>query len=137
MSTLCDLLDSNLPVFSVHGISQARIPEWVALYFARKSSRTRDQSCVSCLGRRVLNHEWKYIHIYIDRYRYKEIYIEIDIRSLYIYIHIHTYPFLVQNLLFKIFHFKISPIHKYTFLSHLTCITFKSHSVVNACWSIL
>ena len=27
--TLCDLMDCNLPGFSVHGILQARIPEWV------------------------------------------------------------------------------------------------------------
>ena len=33
--TLCDPVDYSLPVFSVHGISQARILEWVAISFSR------------------------------------------------------------------------------------------------------
>ena len=33
--TLCNPLDYNLPGFSVHGISQARILEWVAISFSR------------------------------------------------------------------------------------------------------
>ena len=39
--------------FSVHGISQARILEWVAIFFSRGSSITRNwthDSCVSCLA---------------------------------------------------------------------------------------
>ena len=36
--TLCDPMDYNLPGFSVHGIFQARILEWVAVYFSRGSS---------------------------------------------------------------------------------------------------
>ena len=35
---LGDLLDCSLPVSSVHGISQARILEWVAISFSRGSS---------------------------------------------------------------------------------------------------
>ena len=31
--TLCDPMDGSLPVSSVHGISQARILEWVAMSF--------------------------------------------------------------------------------------------------------
>ena len=34
--TLCDLMDCCPPGFSVHGISQARILEWVAMSFSRK-----------------------------------------------------------------------------------------------------
>ena len=34
---LCDLLDCNPPGFSVHGISQARILEWVTISFSRRS----------------------------------------------------------------------------------------------------
>ena len=44
---------------SVHGISQARILEWVAISSSRRSSRPKDLthvSCVSCTGRRVLYH---------------------------------------------------------------------------------
>ena len=33
MSNSCDPLDCSLPGFSVHGISQARILEWVAISF--------------------------------------------------------------------------------------------------------
>ena len=34
----------------VHGISQARILEWVAISFSRASSQPRDQTCVSCMA---------------------------------------------------------------------------------------
>ena len=33
--TLCNPIDSSLPGFSVHGIFQARILEWVASSFSR------------------------------------------------------------------------------------------------------
>ena len=33
--TLCDPMDCSLPGFSVHGILQARLLEWVAISFAR------------------------------------------------------------------------------------------------------
>ena len=36
--TLCDLMDYSPPGSSVHGISQARILEWVASSFSRESS---------------------------------------------------------------------------------------------------
>ena len=45
------------PGSSVHGISQARILEWVAIIFSRGSSQPRDQtciSCISCIGGQVL-----------------------------------------------------------------------------------
>ena len=45
--TLCDPLDSSLPGSSVHGISQARILEWVAKPFARGSSPPRDRTWIS------------------------------------------------------------------------------------------
>ena len=35
MSDSCDPLDCSLPGFSVHGILQARILEWVAISFSR------------------------------------------------------------------------------------------------------
>ena len=34
-STLCDPIDCSPPCFSVHGIPQARILEWVAISFSR------------------------------------------------------------------------------------------------------
>ena len=45
--TLGNPMDYGLPGFSVHGIFQARIPKWVAVSFARGSSRSRDRTHVS------------------------------------------------------------------------------------------
>ena len=44
---LCDLMDCSLLGSSVHGIFQARILEWVAIFFSRGSSRPRDWTQVS------------------------------------------------------------------------------------------
>ena len=55
--TLCDPMDCSPPGSSVHGISQARILGWVALSSSRESSRPRDQTHVSCIGRQIL-HLW-------------------------------------------------------------------------------
>ena len=50
---LCDPMDCSLPGSSVHGIFQARILEWVAISFSRRSSRPRDWTRVShIVGRR-------------------------------------------------------------------------------------
>ena len=40
--TLCYPMDCSLPGSSVHGILQARILEWVAVFFSRGSSQPRD-----------------------------------------------------------------------------------------------
>ena len=40
--TLCDPMDCRLPGFSLLGIFQARILEWVAISFSRRYSRPRD-----------------------------------------------------------------------------------------------
>ena len=45
------------PGFSVHGVLQARILDWVAISFSRGSSWTRDWTCVSCTGRWNLYHQ--------------------------------------------------------------------------------
>jgi len=37
--TLCDPIDCSLPGSSIHGIFQARILEWVAISFSRRSSQ--------------------------------------------------------------------------------------------------
>ena len=57
--TLCDSMDCRPPGYSVHGILQARILEWVAISSSRRSSRPRDGthvSYVSCIGRQVPYH---------------------------------------------------------------------------------
>ena len=45
--TLCDPMDCSLPGSSVHGIFQARVLEWIAVSFSRRSSRPRDRTQVS------------------------------------------------------------------------------------------
>ena len=49
LSTLCDPLDCSLPGSSVYGIFQARILEWIAISFSRRSSWPRDWTRVSRL----------------------------------------------------------------------------------------
>ena len=59
--TLRDPMDCSPPGSSIHGIFQARIPEWIALPSSRGSSLPRDRtlvSYVSCIGRQVLK-LWK------------------------------------------------------------------------------
>ena len=59
-SVVSEPMDCSLPGFSVHGIFQARILEWVAISYSRGSPRPRDRthvSCVSCIGRQVLYHQ--------------------------------------------------------------------------------
>ena len=48
--TLHDPMDCSPPSFSVHGIFQARILEWVAISKSKGSSWHRDWSCVSCVS---------------------------------------------------------------------------------------
>ena len=58
---LRDPVDCSPPGFSVHGIFQTRILEWVAIFFCRGSSWPRDQthiSYVSCIGRRFFFYHW-------------------------------------------------------------------------------
>ena len=54
--TLCDPMDHSIPCSSVHGILQARILEWVAISFSRKSYPYRDWTPISCISRQVLYH---------------------------------------------------------------------------------
>ena len=55
--TLCDPMDCSPQGSSVHGISQARILEWVAISFSRGSSWPMDQTCVSCIAGRFFTTE--------------------------------------------------------------------------------
>ena len=54
MSNFCNPMDCILPGFSIHGISQARILEWVAISFSRGSSWPKDQTCLFYVGRQIL-----------------------------------------------------------------------------------
>ena len=48
--TLCDPIDGSPPCSSVHGIFQARILEWVAIFLSRGTSPPRDGTWVSCIA---------------------------------------------------------------------------------------
>ena len=50
--TLRDAMDCRPPGISVHGILQARILEWVVIFFSRGSSRPRDRTQVSYIAGR-------------------------------------------------------------------------------------
>ena len=52
----CDPMDCSPPGSSVHGISQARILEWIATSFSRGSSQPKDQTCISPISRQILYH---------------------------------------------------------------------------------
>ena len=60
--TLCDPMDYSSPVSFLHGISQARILEWVAISYCRGSFQLGVLTCVfcasfvSCIGRLILYH---------------------------------------------------------------------------------
>ena len=54
--TLCDPMDCRLPGSSVHGLSQTRILEWVAISFSGGSFWPRDRTGVSYIGRWFLYH---------------------------------------------------------------------------------
>ena len=50
--TLCDPMDCSWPDSSVQGIFQARILDWVAIPFSRRSSQPRDWTQVSWIAGR-------------------------------------------------------------------------------------
>ena len=65
--TLCNPVDCCLPGFSIHGIFQARVLEWVAISFSRGSSRPRDRTWVShIVGRRFTVWASREVH-YVQR----------------------------------------------------------------------
>ena len=49
---LCDPMDCSPPGFSIHGIFQAWVLEWVAISFSRGSSRPSNWTRVSCVADR-------------------------------------------------------------------------------------
>ena len=54
---LCDPTVCSLPSSSVHGTSQARILEWVAISYSRGSSLPRDQTHICCIAGRFFTTE--------------------------------------------------------------------------------
>ena len=60
-------MDCSPPGSSVHGVSQARILEWVAISFSSESSQPRDQTYASLIGRQNLYHQasWGALYTFI------------------------------------------------------------------------
>ena len=54
--TLWDPTECSPPASSVHGTSQARMLEWLAPSFSRRSSWPRDWTHIPYTGRRILHH---------------------------------------------------------------------------------
>ena len=63
--TLCNPMDSSPPGSSVHGVLQARILEWVAIPFSRRSSQPRDGTQVSYIAGRFFTILATIGHMYI------------------------------------------------------------------------
>ena len=63
--TLCDPTNCSPPGSSVHGISQARIPEWTAISFSRGSFQCKDLTRVFCIAGRFFTIwvTWKPINL--------------------------------------------------------------------------
>ena len=73
--TLCDPMDCSLLGSFIHGTFQARILEWVAISFWRRSSRPRDWTWVSrIVGRRftvwaiTYGLSWWMFHIHLRKH---------------------------------------------------------------------
>ena len=64
----CNLMDCSPSGFSVHGISQARILDWVAIFFSRVSSQTQGSIPYLLHCRRILYH-WatREVHLSADK----------------------------------------------------------------------
>ena len=67
--TLCNSIGCTPPGSPIHGISEAKILEQIAISFSRGSSppRIRSSSCIFCIGRRILYHyvTWEALNDYV------------------------------------------------------------------------
>ena len=83
---LCGPTDCSLPGFSVHGIFQSWILVWIATSSSRKSSQTRNQTCLSCIpciGWQVLCYSYLLLHNKLSKaWRFKIA----NILSLFLYV---------------------------------------------------
>ena len=77
--TLCSPMDCRPPGFSVHGILEGRILEWIAMPSSRASSWLRDQTRISCIAGRFFTAEPRGKPVYMG------------FTGVYICIYIHPY----------------------------------------------
>ena len=64
--TLCDPMD-----YTVHGILQARMLEWVAFPFSRGSSQPRDRTQISCIAGKLFNPTYCLVKLYCINFNIK------------------------------------------------------------------
>ena len=80
-------MDHSLPVSSVYGISKARILEWVTISFSGGSSRPRDWTRVSWVGRWIL-YLWatrKPLELHLTHKRkFKSVFSNLDVKDKHI-----------------------------------------------------
>ena len=100
--TLCDPVVCSLPGFSVHGILQARILEWVAISFSRGSSRPRDRTQVSHIGDRCFN-LWATREVTISVRWYVNYFLLTVYKCTFNKQHVHFYWFLSNFSMFCLF----------------------------------
>ena len=96
--TLCNPMNCSPQSASVHGISQARILDWVAISFSRGSSWSRDQTRVSCIAGRFFTTEppGKYIYVFFFPDTTERVYIYLYL-SIYLSIYIWSESFSVVS----------------------------------------
>ena len=97
---LCDPMDCRQSSSAIHGISQARILEWVTISLSRRSSQPRNQTThVACIARHILplGHLGNPSLIYIYEYLYVYIWIFIHIYK-YIYEFLKTKAYVLKKL---------------------------------------
>ena len=93
--TLCDPMDCSLPGFSVRGIFQATVLEWVAISFSRGSSRPRNRTQVSRIaGRRFTLWTTREAHlVYLNTMKW----LFPKGRTFQLWVRISTYAYSVPN----------------------------------------
>ena len=105
-------MDYSLPGSSVHGISQAKILEWAAIFFSRGSSQPKDQTPISCIGRQILHQKttWAqpvYIIFHLIRLAYKSFILVSLYVFIFLYSEIEKCCFLLKYLCRVMLYFKI------------------------------
>ena len=73
--TLRDPMDCSLPGSSVHGISQARVLEWVAIAFSVSYSREQLREIKETIPFTIATKQIKYLGVYLPK-ETKDLYIE-------------------------------------------------------------
>ena len=84
-------MDCKPPGFSLQRISQARIPEWVAISFSRGSSWRRDRTHISCITSGVFTDEPP------GKPHFLKLYSHIDVILPYFRKRLWTFPFSGQG----------------------------------------